>query len=1100
MTSRMSRGVHSDHTRQESRSSEVIHGTDGDDRLTGDNRDNRLEGNAGHDNLNGGNGADILVGGLGADTLTGGEGPDVFLYEDAEEAAGDIITDFSTREGDRIDMTGLHGSFVFTGDKPLPFSGSVWFRSGREVLTLLGDTDGRPETEEIAISLEGVTAITAQDLGLTATALDGTINLVGTSTHMEVDLRDSRFAGFHHVIGSQEQTNYLVGGQEHDYLVGGDQDDTFEGGGGDDTIDGKGGQDTVSYEERTSAVLVTLDGGEAVRVSIGDVLEDTLQNIESLRSGSADDRLIGDRNSNTFHGGQGGDILMGEEGNDTLHGDDGYDVLNGGGSDDKLYGGKGNDVLDGEEGENWLHGGEGRDHLTGGYGWDTAVYEEETGNIAVSLRSPFGASVHIDGKPVDFIRGIEAVYGGQGHDKLDGGPEENGFRGGGGRDKIDGHDGVDWVTYDDKSVPISVTLRGPNPVIVSVDKVQEDILSNIENVYGGAHNDSITGDTRDNRLEGKAGHDVLNGGDGADTLVGGLGADTLTGGAGADIFLYNEVAETVDDTITDFNAGEGDRIDMARLGDAFIFTGQKPLPVPGSVWFHQDRGGITLFGDIDGQPETEEISISLAGVATITAEDLGLTATALDGAIDFSKASTHTVIDLRDSRFAGFHHVIGAQGQTNHLTGGQGDDRLVGGSREDVLRGGDGYDTLDGKDGQDTASYNDKTAVVMVTLNGANSVRVSVGGTLEDTLQNIENIRAGSADDRLIGDFKNNAFYGEEGFDELRGGEGDDALYGGPGTDDLYGDDGHDVIHGGEGNDLIDGGYGWDTVSYARHEKPVVISLQGSTRSAVFVDGAPEDTIVNIESIEGGSADDRLTGNSEDNMLSGGEGDDYLSGHKGHDIFYGGPGHDTIDGGEDWDSVQYGHESGSIVVTLADSSEVTVFINDVGEDTLKNIESIRSGSGDDSLVGDGEANEFHAGGGGDLLIGGGGVDKLYGEAGRDTLRGEAGADILSGGPDADTFAYWAVADTVEDLISDFSRDDGDKIEFRHIDADLQTPDVQKLTFSDMVAQPGSIWYIVDYGRDILSLLGDVDGDAKTHEINIKISGLDTLQESDLLIF
>ena len=49
----------------------------------------------------------------------------------------------------------------------------------------------------------------------------------------------------------------------------------------------------------------------------------------------------------------------------------------------------------------------------------------------------------------------------------------------------------------------------------------------------------------------------------ADTLKGGLGMDTLTGGGGADIFDFNTVLGT--STITDFDAGSGDRIRVAGL-------------------------------------------------------------------------------------------------------------------------------------------------------------------------------------------------------------------------------------------------------------------------------------------------------------------------------------------------------------------------------------------------------------------------------------------------------------------------------------------------------------------------------------------------------
>ena len=93
-----------------------------------------------------------------------------------------------------------------------------------------------------------------------------------------------------------------------------------------------------------------------------------------------------------------------------------------------------------------------------------------------------------------------------------------------------------------------------------------------------------------------------------------------------------------------------------------------------------------------------------------------------------------------------------------------------------------------------------------------------------------------------------------------------------------------------------------------------------------------------------------------------------------------------------------------------------------------------------------------------------------------------------------------MADAVGDLISDFSHDEGDKIEFRHIDADIHTAGEQKLTFSGMTAQGHSVWYVVDHKRNSLSLLGDTDGDARTHEMDIKLNEMSILHESDILIF
>ena len=94
------------------------------DILRGDANDNVLYGNDGADTISGGAGNDTIIGGIGAyftnnfapaasipgippnDTLSGGLGADVFVFratQDSDIPRADVITDFSTSEGDRID-------------------------------------------------------------------------------------------------------------------------------------------------------------------------------------------------------------------------------------------------------------------------------------------------------------------------------------------------------------------------------------------------------------------------------------------------------------------------------------------------------------------------------------------------------------------------------------------------------------------------------------------------------------------------------------------------------------------------------------------------------------------------------------------------------------------------------------------------------------------------------------------------------------------------------------------------------------------------------------------------------------------------------------
>ncbi len=104
----------------------------------------------------------------------------------------------------------------------------------------------------------------------------------------------------------------------------------------------------------------------------------------------------------------------------------------------------------------------------------------------------------------------------------------------------------------------------------------------IERAFGGAGDDSITGNSADNILGGKGGNDILRGlggddriwgDDGDDILIGGTGKDRMWGGAGADTFVVGEpeVFDPLDnstsswwiaDNIFDFSFAEGDKIDI----------------------------------------------------------------------------------------------------------------------------------------------------------------------------------------------------------------------------------------------------------------------------------------------------------------------------------------------------------------------------------------------------------------------------------------------------------------------------------------------------------------------------------------------------------
>ncbi|WP_298967597.1 family 16 glycosylhydrolase [uncultured Methylobacterium sp.] len=90
--------------------------------LTGGEAADLLLGGGGSDTIRANGGADTLDGGAGADTLTGGLGGDLFVLRRGE-AQGDLITDFSVRDGDRIQLVGYGSGATFQASANDP---STW--------------------------------------------------------------------------------------------------------------------------------------------------------------------------------------------------------------------------------------------------------------------------------------------------------------------------------------------------------------------------------------------------------------------------------------------------------------------------------------------------------------------------------------------------------------------------------------------------------------------------------------------------------------------------------------------------------------------------------------------------------------------------------------------------------------------------------------------------------------------------------------------------------------------------------------------------------------------------------------------------------------
>lgn len=139
---------------------------------------------------------------------------------------------------------------------------------------------------------------------------------------------------------------------------------------------------------------------------------------------------------------------------------------------------------------------------------------------------------------------IERASGGAGDDtlignaaanRLTGGFGDDVLAGGRGADTLDGGFGRDTADYSDAAAGVTVKLKGGR---TSDDgDGASDVLVSIEDLFGSAFNDFLSGDDGANRLDGGGGRDTLAGLGGDDTLAGGGGDDVINGGAGVDVVV-----------------------------------------------------------------------------------------------------------------------------------------------------------------------------------------------------------------------------------------------------------------------------------------------------------------------------------------------------------------------------------------------------------------------------------------------------------------------------------------------------------------------------------------------------------------------------------
>jgi Ca2+-binding RTX toxin-like protein len=245
--------------------------------------------------------------------------------------------------------------------------------------------------------------------------------------------------------------------------------------------------------------------------------------------------------------------------------------------DDTVYGTHHDDYVSGEVGDDTLYGHRGADSLWGDVGEDT-------------------------------------IYGGADDDRISGNEDNDTLEGNGGDDIIRGDQGDDLIYGDD------FASEGGAP--------------GNDELYGGDGNDTIFGQ------------------DGDDRILSGRGNDIVSGGAGADVFEYRtsdlttyswptgSIQVHAVDTITDFSAAEGDRIDLRSLIDGktnFLGTTAAEAIAQGYIYWEQHGASTdpdvytTVYLDRNGG--THSLLARAVGSEMAIAQLEGVTASQLNASL-----------------------------------------------------------------------------------------------------------------------------------------------------------------------------------------------------------------------------------------------------------------------------------------------------------------------------------------------------------------------------------------------------------------------------------------------------------------------------------
>jgi Ca2+-binding RTX toxin-like protein len=1003
------------------------------------------------------NDADLIFGNGGDDTINGAAGNDTIFGDSGFGTAGSVSMVRESFEWDKIDDTDGGSGAVDNGD---PLNGGVTQNTGNVDVTFSVVNATSQVRTEFADNQQKVHSITDDGDGVDAhssmaSELDGDYANATYAFDFSKEVENVSFR-INDIDGDGLVKVYAYDAEDNpvelDIDAGADLHASNQDGvDGTEVLDSEGG-----YEHDTSpnhSALINI-AGPVARIDV--------QHIENGPDNSGiniTDMYYDAPVGAVDDGAAGNDSLLGDDGDDVLYGEGGDDTLEGGAGSDLMYGDSpdaagtaatGSITITGQNGDyNGALLVEIRDGETGDVKDTITLTDDYDGNIGESYDIPLedGDTFRVG------ITSPEGTFYSDSENALSTTTSPDGSVSLAFEDTSDlGDQDFDDVTVDvDFAGTGAMLLTDGGSVTASAPTEEGDgVPAGNDDLTGGEGDDTLFGNGADDALAGGEGDDLIYGDNGAP--VGGPDNNLIANGSFEDTSGMAETGYgyvstgsipgwTTDDPATEVDVHDDDRGGMVPT------DGENWLDLeasPGNIRIGQDVQGVVdgaeyqLNFDVsdsqdltsnDGSDENtvnvywggelidtidpsnvdesdfETISLTLTGGSGDGSNRLEFEGTGQED--DLGAAIDNVQLFALDpavgnSAEGGDDTIIGDAGADTMVGEGGNDTFIISDSADadgDLVIGGNGPDDTTDEDVLDLRGTGQVTIADAADANDdgarAGTVTFADGSTLE--FSQIETILTDPQNDGIV-DGANDGETMELGYTDPQG----DQIT--TGDDSIRGNDGDDMIDGDAGNDTIDGGAGDDEVTGA-----------AGTDSVDGGDGS--------DTLAGGDGTDTLNGDAGDDDIAVG-GSDSATGGTGDDVFTidtTDPAPDidaTIDGGSDGtdgnpdgpengdegDSLDLSDRSEDLTVVLEDADPESGTVDGLDADnasdvTFDEIEKIVTGSGDDTVDGDGVSGPIDVvtGAGKDSVDGGDQGDTIDTGPGNDTVNSGDGADTVDGG-------------------------------------------------------------------------------------------------------